>query len=187
MTINDQIIPFYWIIDKLKRTYRNSKISDGRPESTAEHSWGACMLALFLYKYLPPEFAIKIYIDYVIRHLLLHDLTEALYGDVSAAIYTKFPSVKLMKDSLEKSSNDNIIDQFGGEFDSLNTHLQPLEEKFALLCDRLEWVIQQIVAGNIPAVRHQLYFERVDSLLVDFGLSELRDQLRDYIEGVQKL
>ena len=72
-----QLIDFLAVIEKLKCNTRHSWTTSGRRESVAEHSWRLAVLALLCEDEYP-----DLDINRVIRMCLIHDLGEALTGDV---------------------------------------------------------------------------------------------------------
>ncbi|MFD2111096.1 HD domain-containing protein [Thiorhodococcus fuscus] len=67
--------------EKLKSVLRTSYTSTGRRESTAEHTWRLCLLAMTLQDILGP-----LDFDRVLKLCVIHDLGEALNGDVPAVL-----------------------------------------------------------------------------------------------------
>lgn len=65
--------------ERLKSVLRSAHTSSGRRESTAEHSWRLALLALVFEEDLGP-----LDIGKVLKMCLVHDLGEALAGDVPA-------------------------------------------------------------------------------------------------------
>lgn len=65
--------------EKLKSVTRSAHTSTGRRESTAEHSWRLALLALVFEQELGDVDICK-----VLKLCLVHDLGEALSGDVPA-------------------------------------------------------------------------------------------------------
>ena len=72
-----QLIDFLAVIEKLKCNTRHSWTTSGRRESVAEHSWRLAVIALLCADEYP-----NLNMDRVIKMCLLHDLGEALTGDV---------------------------------------------------------------------------------------------------------
>jgi putative hydrolase of HD superfamily len=65
--------------EKLKTVLRSGRLSDGRPESTAEHTWRLCLMAfVFEGAFEGVDFA------KLLKICLVHDLGEAMSGDVPA-------------------------------------------------------------------------------------------------------
>jgi molybdopterin-biosynthesis enzyme MoeA-like protein/5'-deoxynucleotidase YfbR-like HD superfamily hydrolase len=65
--------------EALKDTPRSAHTSSGRRESTAEHSWRLCLMALLLGDALGP-----LDLGRLLRICVVHDLGEALHGDIPA-------------------------------------------------------------------------------------------------------
>jgi putative hydrolases of HD superfamily len=65
----------------LKDTLRNSWTGGGRRESAAEHSWRLCLMAVLLEEQLE-----GIDVARLLRLLVIHDLGEAVGGDVPAPL-----------------------------------------------------------------------------------------------------
>lgn len=72
-------LAFFGITSRLKDTLRSGNTGAGRPESVADHSWRAALMALTLEDRLG-----DVDCDRLIRLLLVHDLAEALTGDTPA-------------------------------------------------------------------------------------------------------
>lgn len=74
-----EILSFLTLAEKLKTTLRHSWTNDpARQESTAEHSWMICLLAMVLFG------KTKLQLDQlkVLKMLVIHDLAEAITGDI---------------------------------------------------------------------------------------------------------
>ena len=70
--------------ERLKSTLRSGYTSTGRPESTAEHTWRLCLMALVFAE----EFG-DIDLLRLIKLCIVHDLGEALSGDIPAVLQTE--------------------------------------------------------------------------------------------------
>ncbi|MEJ5021576.1 HD domain-containing protein [Ochrobactrum vermis] len=73
------IIQFIQNAERLKSTLRSGHTSQGRPESTVEHSWRLCLLATLFDRELGDCDRLKL-----IKMCIVHDLGEAISGDVPA-------------------------------------------------------------------------------------------------------
>lgn len=73
------ILAFLRHTENLKNTYRLSYTTTGRVESTAEHTWHLCLMALCFEKELP-----EIDFTKLLKMLVLHDLGETISGDIPA-------------------------------------------------------------------------------------------------------
>lgn len=72
------ILQFLALSERLKRELRHSWLSDGRRESVAEHTWQMALIALLAYRHLEQQ----VEIGRVLKMILVHDLVEAIAGDV---------------------------------------------------------------------------------------------------------
>jgi len=81
---NAAILDFLAQAGRLKTTLRSAETAPGRFESVAEHSWSVALLTLLAAPDLPPG------IDRLrlVELALVHDLGEAISGDVPAPLQT---------------------------------------------------------------------------------------------------
>lgn len=73
------ILAFLQDAEKLKDTLRSGSTSNGRPESTAEHSWRLALMCLLFDKDLP-----AVDLKKLLALCIIHDLGEAISGDIPA-------------------------------------------------------------------------------------------------------
>lgn len=73
------ILAFLQAAEKLKDTLRSGITANGRAESTAEHSWRLCLMAMLFDRELAGYDQLKL-----LRLGIVHDLGEAISGDVPA-------------------------------------------------------------------------------------------------------
>ncbi len=73
------LVAFMQKAENLKNTMRSAHTSDGRRESTAEHSWRLCLLVMVISRYFDGIDAGKL-----LRLAVIHDLGEAICGDIPA-------------------------------------------------------------------------------------------------------
>lgn len=79
--IYQDLLQFYISAEKLKIIMRHSYTSNSeRQESTAEHSWMLCLIAITLFEHL----TIQINQLKTLKMLIIHDLAEAVTGDIPA-------------------------------------------------------------------------------------------------------
>ena len=80
------ILAFLRNAERLKSTYRSAWTSEGARESVAEHTWRVCLMAVVFADWFPE-------VDFarLVRMLIVHDLGEALHGDVPAPEQTGAP------------------------------------------------------------------------------------------------
>ena len=72
-----EFLAFLGRLEKLKCNTRHSWTSTGRHETVAAHSWRLAVMALLLKNELP-----GVDMDKVLRMCLLHDIGEAVTGDI---------------------------------------------------------------------------------------------------------
>lgn len=75
----DGVLEFLRAAERLKTVTRSGHTSAGKPESVAEHTWRLCLMAMVLYGRAP-----GIDLARLLRMCLVHDLGEAIGGDVPA-------------------------------------------------------------------------------------------------------
>lgn len=133
-----EFFDFIHIAENLKNNTRHSVTSTGRPESVAEHSWRVSLMALLLEDEIS-----GVDFNKVIRMCILHDLGEAITGDIPSFLKTEADSVhedeevfRLM-DTLPQPQRDKCKALFE-EMLALETK----EAKIYKALDKLEAVIQ---------------------------------------------
>jgi len=144
----DKILEFLHKIQDLKTTLRWGTVeSHGRPESTAEHSWRLVMMAYVMAK----ELDLKINIDRAIKIALVHDLAEAITGDIPADLthgnkdlteekkINEIKAFESFKNSLNAELGDEIYELWM-EFENLDTE----EGRFVNALDKIEAMIHAL-------------------------------------------
>ncbi|WP_316186134.1 MULTISPECIES: HD domain-containing protein [unclassified Bradyrhizobium] len=159
-------LDFYRLAEGLKRELRHSWLSDGRRESVAEHSWSMSLLALLVHRHLerPVE------IDRVLKMIIVHDLVEALVGDVpffetgsrkDAKVAKEREAIEVIRSRLPGGGGQEIFDLFH-EFEAKLT----AEAKFAAALDHLEVQMQHNLAdlGTWEPVEYNLVYTKMDAV-----------------------
>ena len=147
---------FYLLATKLKYKLRSGwdknhwNVTSERLESTAEHVYGTCILALSLNS----EFQLDMDMEKVLKMLTIHEIGEVLIGDI-----TPFDGItveekaeiehKAMQDVLGDIVEKDELYDLLLEFDEHNTK----ESNFAYLCDKLEADIQAKVYQDMGCQR----------------------------------
>ncbi len=133
-----KLIEFLRVAERLKDAPRHCWTSGGRRESVAEHSWRAALMAMLMRDEFP-----GLDIDRVIRMCLVHDLGEALTGDIPTFVKTDDDR------AVEAAGLDGLIgtlpDPWPGELRALFAEMdaqQTDEAKLYKALDRME-AIQQ--------------------------------------------
>lgn len=132
--------------ERLKSTLRSGYTSTGRPESVAEHTWRLCLMALVLadeFEAIDPLRLIKL--------CIVHDLGEALSGDIPAV---------LQADGLDKAARERAdLEVLTGALDpakraeilSLWEEYEAASSPEAILAkglDKLETILQHVQGQN---------------------------------------
>jgi len=103
-----RILEFLGLSERLKRELRHSWLSDGRGESVAEHTWQMALVALLAYRHLEHP----VDIGRVLKIILVHDLVEALAGDIP---YFEVGERKELKAERERAAIEEIRIRVAGD------------------------------------------------------------------------
>jgi putative hydrolase of HD superfamily len=142
----DAYLAFFRAAEALKDTLRNSWTGSGRRESSAEHSWRLCLMAVTLADDLP---GIDLY--RLLELLVLHDLGEAVGGDIPAPLQGAGKAVGEREDfarllaPLPETAAARLMARWV-EYDAAATP----EARLAKGLDRLETVLQHVQGRNPP-------------------------------------
>ncbi len=77
----DGVLSFLRAAERLKTLTRSAWTSTGQPESVAEHTWRLCLMAMVCHRYFP-----EVRFPRLIKMCLIHDLGEAIRGDIPAPL-----------------------------------------------------------------------------------------------------
>lgn len=132
-----ELISFLGIIEKLKCNTRHSWTSSGRKESVAEHSWRVSVMALLMRDEFPDAD-----IEKVVKMCLIHDLGEALTGDIPSFDKTEEDekSEKKAISVLLSKLPQTYKDEFEVLFIEIEEH-KTLEARLFKALDNMEAVI----------------------------------------------
>lgn len=131
-------IQFMTVMERLKDNTRHSWTSGGRHESVAEHSWRVALMAMLVKDEFP-----EADMDKVIRMCLIHDMGEAVTGDIPTFEKTE------NHEDIERKALDDLIstlpapwpEELRALFAEMEA-LETLEAKIYKSLDRME-AIQQ--------------------------------------------
>lgn len=131
-------IQFLTVMERLKDNPRHSWTSGGRRESVAEHSWRVSLMAMLVKDEFP-----EADMDKVVRMCLIHDIGEAVTGDIPT-----FEKTEAHED-IERRALDDLINTLPApwpeELRALFAEMEAqetLEAKIYKSLDRME-AIQQ--------------------------------------------
>lgn len=132
------LLEFLKIAEKLKCNTRHCFTSSGRRESVAEHSWRLALMADLLREEFP-----ELDIARVVEMCLVHDLGEAVTGDIPAFEKTKADSAAEADVVLELF--EQLPEPQRGRFETLWAEMEAQrtpEAKLYKALDKLEALIQ---------------------------------------------
>lgn len=139
------IMTFLREAERLKATRRSGWTSTGEQETVAAHTWRLCLMALVMADHFP-----EVNVDRVIRMLVVHDLGEAIHGDIPAP--HQVPGAKAegeRRDLLElasplpPASREKIVELWD-EYEACETP----EARLAKGLDKLETIMQHNQGKN---------------------------------------
>ena len=140
------VLAFLRAAERLKSTTRTGFTSTGQQESVAEHTWRLCLMALVLRQAFPE-------IDFakLVKICIIHDLGEAVHGDVSAPEQARRAAAGATAGKAEQERRDllelltplppAVRDEITALWDEYEA-AQSLEAKLAKGLDKLETIMQ---------------------------------------------
>ena len=132
--------------ERLKSTLRSGHTSNGRAESTAEHTWRLCLMAMVFQK----EFA-ELDFAKVLKLCVIHDLGEAISGDIPAVQQHTTPtkSEDERRDLLALMARlpVDIADEFLALWEDYEYARSP-EARMVKGLDKLETILQHNQGSN---------------------------------------
>ncbi len=141
-------LAFLRAAESLKYMTRTSWTSDGRQETVAAHTWRLCLMALVLAPHFP-----GIDVSKLLRICLVHDLGEAISGDISAALQATMPHKAAQERAdlvqLVEPLPDAVRADLVALWDEYDAAASP-EAKLAKGLDKLETILQHN-QGVMPA------------------------------------
>jgi putative hydrolase of HD superfamily len=116
------MLDFLMAAERLKDTLRSAHTSLGRRESVAEHSWRLALMAMLFAEDLPGIDLLKL-----LKMILIHDLGEAVGGDIPA---------------VDQRADASKANKERADFALLTAPLhEPLRTEFLALWDDYEWAL----------------------------------------------
>jgi putative hydrolase of HD superfamily len=132
--------------ERLKGVLRSAHGSNGRPESTAEHSWRLCLMAMVF----ADEFA-GLNTAKLLSLCVLHDLGEALHGDVPAVEQAHNPGKSAQEradlQTLMQTLPRPLFERFMGLWEEYENATSP-EARIVKGLDKLETILQHNQGAN---------------------------------------
>lgn len=176
-----ELLEFLAMAEKLKCNTRHSYTSSGRHESVAEHSFRLALMAYMVSDEVP-----KIDTDKVIRMCLIHDLGEAITGDIPS--FEKTGSDEAAEDSAVSGFVNQLPEywkkQLGEMYSEMN-ELKTPEAKLYKALDKLEAVIQHNEA-DISTWLPLEYDLQLTYGTEECSFNEYINSLRDEVKSVSE-
>jgi len=140
------VLTFLRAAERLKTVMRSGWTSDGQQESVAEHTWRLCLMAMLLYGHIP-----GIDVARLLKMCLIHDLGEAIGGDVPAPVqqvgvskaHQERSDLLELTTSLPPALRQEIIELWD-EYEAASSP----EAKVAKGLDKLETILQHNQGKN---------------------------------------
>ena len=133
-----RLLDFLKTAEQLKCNTRHSYTSSGRLESVAEHSWRLALMAMLVGDEFP-----ELDLDKVIKMCLIHDMGEAITGDIPA--FVKPDSAREVEESVISNVTAMLPERERKELDALFDELEKaetMEAKIVHALDKMEALIQ---------------------------------------------
>lgn len=157
-------------VENLKNTLRSGRTSTGRQESAAEHSWRLALMVLLLTPHCAGADPLRL-----LELTLVHDLAEAVCGDVPAVLQTEndgraareLDAIEDLGKDLPNGMRKKLIDLWT-EYEQGET----LEARIVKGMDKLETLMQHNQGKNTPEfdyafnLRYAQKYTNVSPLLV---------------------
>ena len=181
-----KFLEFLTIAEKLKCNTRHSFTTSGRKESVAEHSWRLALMAMLCRDEFP-----HLDMNKVIKMCLIHDLGEAVTGDVPSFYKTADHEAE------ESRAIDTLLASLPSphreEFTSLFAEMEARETEEAKLWKALD-NIEAVISHNEAALSTWIPLEYTENLVYGEAncafspwTAALREMLKqDSIEKMEK-
>lgn len=142
------ILDFLRETEALKNTLRSSNTSNGRNESTAEHTWRLCLMVMLFEQDYADIDMLKL-----LKICIIHDLGEAITGDIAAvdqvAGEDKSADERQAMKTLVRPLPQHLQTELLALWDEYEDATSK-EAKLAKAFDKLETVLQHTQGNNAP-------------------------------------
>ena len=173
-----KLIEFMNVIEKLKCNTRHSWTSSGRQESVAEHSWRCAVMALLCADEYP-----DIDINKVVKMILIHDLGEAVTGDIPSFYKT------VADEENEKKAIDGLLSLLPKdtekELSALFSEMEELKTPEARLYKALD-NMEGLISHNEAPISTWLPLEYTENLVYGQQNVEWSEWTRGLKEEIKK-
>ena len=135
-----EVIDFLNIVSVLKTNTRHCYTQLDRKESVADHIWRTALIPMLIENDFP-----DIDMNKVIRMILIHDLGEAVTGDIP--VFVKTESNEATEELAIKSLLENLPDDIKSNFQELFKEMSAMQTKEAKLYKALD-NMEAVIAHN---------------------------------------
>jgi putative hydrolase of HD superfamily len=160
-----RILSFLALSERLKCELRHSWLSSGRQESVAEHSWQMALMALLMHRHLTQP----VDIERTLKIVLVHDLVEAVVGDVPffdtgerkrLKARREQEAIDTIRAALDPATGQEVYDLWQ-EYEAKAT----AEARFATALDHLEVQVQHNLAdfATWEPIEYDLVYTKMDA------------------------
>lgn len=179
-----QIMAVISLAEKLKCVLRHGWTSNGRHESVAEHTWRMSLMVILVANELNRD----INTEKALKMAVVHDLVEAICGDVPAFDLINDHNARTLKDQQERAAICRIEsmapDLVGGEIKALWEEFEEgasYEAKVVLALDKLEAQIQHNEAdlSTWTEIEKKMAFQLGRYTHFDLFIDELRKSIEE--------
>ncbi|HEX8062229.1 MAG TPA: HD domain-containing protein [Allosphingosinicella sp.] len=142
------MIDFLQSASALKDTLRTGRTASGRRESSADHSWRLCLLAMLLADDLEGVDLVRL-----LQLCLVHDLAEALTGDVPAPCQTAADGRKEREREALRELCAPLPDDLRQRIEALCAEYDAGASPESLMAkglDKIETMLQHLAGANPP-------------------------------------
>lgn len=142
------VIDFLQSASALKDTLRTGRTASGRRESTADHSWRLCLLALLLADDLEGVDLVRL-----LQLCVVHDLAEAVTGDVPAPCQAAGDGRKERERDALRSLCAPLPEELRQRIEALCSEYDSGRSPESLMAkglDKIETMLQHLVGANPP-------------------------------------
>jgi len=182
-----ELINFLKVVEKLKCNTRHSWTSNNRQESVADHSWRLSLMAFLLEDEFP-----EADVDKVIKMCLIHDLGEAITGDIPS--FNKTKEHELIEDEAIEALVNSLPSPTKEEFAALFKEMalmESMEARIYKALDKLEVMIQHNEADLstwIPLEYESNISYAAEEVLFSEYMKELRKEInKDSLQKIGKI
>lgn len=187
-----QLLTYFQFQNKLKTVERNNRTSQGRRESSAEHSWSVAMMVWLLTDLIEKELNTKLDQTRMIKMALIHDIVEIQAGDVAA--WDKVGREKIAVDEV-KAIQDLSQKYFATDHSEIyelwmeHEKLETIESKLVKACDQMcPLVYRTVYYSNYQGtgISNRKKLDQIFIKLVDFSKTT-RDLYEMLVEEITNL